>query len=134
MRLHRHRPVSGPSGTRATDAPRAPQRETGKTGNTVGKGAGIFGRGIVSVLAGLLKMFDLFPAKPPSPEQQERNHPAAQEKKATDEIKAEKDVRLQQLLQQIARDDQERARQRRERGGRDYDHDRGRERDRGYSR
>jgi hypothetical protein len=125
----------GPWGTRTTDAQRVAQRDTGKTvavtGNTVSKGAGILGRGILSVFAGLLKMFDLFPAKPPSPEQQQRNRQAAKEQQATDELKAEKDVALRQILERISRDDQERARQRRERGGRDDD-DRGR--DRGYER
>jgi hypothetical protein len=98
--------------------------------NIGGKGAGIVGRGILGALAGLFKWLDLFPAKPPSPEQQERNYYAAKEQQAADQKAEIKDVRLQEILRQMARDDQERARQRRERGGHDDDYDRGRERER----
>jgi hypothetical protein len=127
----------GQSFTRATQARSAAAtayRETGKTERATekaaGKGAGILGRGILGALAGLFKLFDLFPAKPPSPEQQERNHRAAEEKQAVRENEAVKDERLQEILRQMSRDDQERARQRRERGGRDDDYGRGRERER----
>jgi hypothetical protein len=98
------------------------------TENTAGKALGILGRGIVSVLAGLLQMFEIAPAKPPSPEQQKRNYYAAKEQQATDELVAEKAARVRQGLEQIRRDDQERERKRRERGGYDDDYGRGRER------
>jgi hypothetical protein len=144
----------GPWNTRATEARSAPWtrtppprsadpqknyskrdlgRETGKTARatekTVGKGLGIFGRGIMGALAGLLKLFEIAPAKPPSPEQQERNFYAAQEQQATDELAAKKEAHARQLLERISRDDQERERKRRERGGYDDDYGRGRERD-----
>ena len=106
----------------------------GKPGETVnrslkaaGKGAGIVGRGL-GMLAGVAKWLDLFPAPPPSPEQQERNYYAAKEQQATDDLAAKKESSLQDILRQIARDDQERERQRRERGGYDDDYGRGRER------
>jgi hypothetical protein len=63
-----------------------------RSANTGGKGAGIVARGVLGVLAGLLKWLDLFPAKPPSPEQQERNYYAAKEQQATDEIAAKKEA------------------------------------------
>jgi hypothetical protein len=77
-----------------------------KTGETVnrsttraGKGAGILGRGIIGALAGLLKLFDIAPAKPPSPEQQKRNFYADQEQQASDDIQARKDATDEQRRQ-----------------------------------
>jgi hypothetical protein len=107
-------------------------RETGKVERsaekTAGRTAGIVGRGVLGALAGFFKLFDLFPAKPPSPEQQKRNYYAAQEQQATDDLAAKKEANVQDVLRQIARDDQERERRRRERGGYDDDYGRGRER------
>jgi hypothetical protein len=77
-----------------------------KAGETVnrsttraGKGAGIVGRGIIGALAGLLKLFDIAPAKPPSPEQQKRNAQAAREQQASDDIQARKDATDEQRRQ-----------------------------------
>jgi hypothetical protein len=95
--------------------------------NVAGKGAGIIGRGL-GLLAKFAEWLDLFPAKPPSPEQQERNYQAAKEQQATDDIAATKEARLQAILRQINRDDQEQERKRRERGGYDDDYGRGRDR------
>jgi hypothetical protein len=132
-------PAAAPSATRqpttrtteARSAAATASREAGKVERaaekTVGKASGIFGRGILGALAGLLKLFDLFPAAPPSPEQQQRNHQAAKEQQATDELAAAKEAYARQLLERISRDDQERARRARERGGRDDDYG-GRER------
>jgi hypothetical protein len=96
-----------------------------RTTNLAGKGAGIAGRGILGVLAGLVKWLDPFPAKPPSPQQQERNYWAAKEQEATDQINRRKKITGDELRAQMARDDQERARRSRERG---RDDDYGRER------
>jgi hypothetical protein len=104
---------------------RAATAAIGKPGETVnrsvkpaGKALGIIGGGIAAALGKIADM--LFPAKSPSPEQQERNYRAAKQQQATDEIAAKKEAYAQQLLDQIARSDQERARRKRERG-RDVD-------------
>jgi hypothetical protein len=92
--------------TRQQTMRRAATAAIGKPGETVnrslniaGKGAGIVGRGL-GMLAGLFKFFDLFPAKPPSPEQQKRNYWAAKEQEATDAIAAKKETAAEQERQQ----------------------------------
>jgi hypothetical protein len=105
---------------------RAAKTTAVKTG---GKALGIFGRGIFGALAGLLKLFEIAPAAPPSPEQQKRNRYAAKEQQARQQQADRERQRLDDILRQMSRDDQERERQRRERGGYDDDYGRGRERD-----
>jgi hypothetical protein len=112
-------------------AGRTAYRETGKTERATEKAADKGGNLVsrmVSAFLSLFTAFEIAPAPPPSPEQQERNHRAAQEQQTTDELAAKKESSLQDILRQIARDDQERERQRRERGGYDDDYGRGRER------
>jgi hypothetical protein len=110
-RVARDEAITAQRGIRS--AGRTAYRETGKTAKAAekaaGKGAGILGRGVLGALAGLFKLFDLFPAKPPSPEQQKRNYYAAKEQQATDDIAAKKDAtdeqqRRQQNAQQQEKD------------------------------
>jgi hypothetical protein len=83
---------------------RAATAAIGKPGETVnrsikpaGKALGIIG-GIAAKLGKIADM--LFPAKPPSPEQQKRNYWAAKEQQATDEIAAKKETAAEQERQQ----------------------------------
>jgi hypothetical protein len=91
----------GRTRTRTTEARSAATGNVGRAAErTAGKGAGILARGILGALAGLFKLFDLFPAKPPSPEQQKRNYRAAKEQEATDDIAAKKEAVAEQERRQ----------------------------------
>ena len=79
-------------GRTAKAALREPGEAVSQSLKRGGKGAGIAGRSILGVLAGLLKFFDFAPAKPPTPEQQQRNQLADEQQQATDDIKARQEA------------------------------------------